>query len=318
MSAPTQPVGIGEGEAVLAFDVGGTDIKYALFDAAGGMVERQRTATPREGSTTFRRVLDFVAETTERVQRDFPGIQPAAVGLLVPGIVDDRAGVGVLSGNLGWADVPFRSSAEQRLGLPVAFGHDVGVAGEAELRLGAAREFRSVAVIVVGTGVAGALFIDGQPYSAGGFAGELGHSIIDPGGRECVCGGRGHLETLASAAAIARHYGELTGVTVGGAREVLLLAQSGDAEATLAWDEAIGALALGITQVVAILAPEAVVIGGGLAEAGAALFDPLRSRVDELLTFHRRPQILPAQLGEDAGLLGAALRARELVPGRAS
>jgi glucokinase len=309
---------LGDGEAVLAFDVGGTDIKYALFDTTGALVHHERAATPRAGAQTVERVLDFVADSTARLLRDFPAIQPRAVGLLVPGLVDDRAGIGVLSGNLGWADVPFRDLAEQRLGLPVAFGHDVGVAGEAELRLGAAREFRSVAVIVVGTGVAGALFIDGQPYSAGGFAGELGHSIIVPGGRDCVCGGRGHLETIASAAAIARHYTELTGVSVAGAREVLTLAQGGDANAVLVWDEAIGALALGITQVVSILAPEAIIIGGGLAEAGEDLFGPLEQKVDELLTFHRRPRILPAQLGEDAGLLGAALRARDLIPRRPS
>ncbi|MEO5921529.1 MAG: ROK family protein, partial [Pseudolysinimonas sp.] len=304
--------------AVLAFDVGGTDTKYALFAADGTMIGRHRRPTPRAGSDTVDQVLELVADAAAGFLHDFPNIQPRAVGLLVPGLVDDVAGIGVLSGNLGWADVPFKSLAESRLKLPVAFSHDVGGAGEAELRLGAARPFKNVAVLVVGTGVAGALFLDGRPYSAGGFAGEIGHSIVVPGGRECVCGGRGHLETVASAAAIARLYTELTGTPVDGAREVLTYAQAGDSDAVLVWDEAIGALALGISQLVAILAPEAVVIGGGLAQAGAAFFEPLEAQLDELLTFHRRPRLIHAQLGEDAGLLGAALRARDLVaPGRA-
>jgi glucokinase len=311
------PLELGDGDAVLAFDVGGTDTKYALFAADGTMLGRHRRPTPRDGSDTVDRVLELVADTTAGFLSDFPHIRPRAVGLLVPGLVDDAAGVGVLSGNLGWADVPFRSLAEERLELPVAFSHDVGGAGEAELRLGAAREYRDVAVLIVGTGVAGALFVDGRPYTAGGFAGELGHSIVVPGGRECVCGGRGHLETVASAAAIARLYTELTGTYVEGAREVLTYAQAGDRDAMLIWDEAVGALAIGISQLVAILAPEAVVIGGGLAEAGAAFFDPLAAKLDALLTFHRRPALIPAQLGEDAGLLGAALRARDLVSPRA-
>lgn len=315
-AAASRPLELGDGEAVLAFDVGGTDTKYALFASDGVMLGRHRRPTPRAGRDTVDQVLDLVADTAAGFLNDFPHIQPRAVGLLVPGLVDDVTGVGVLSGNLGWADVPFRSLAESRLELPVAFSHDVGGAGEAELRLGAARPFRNVAVLVVGTGVAGALFLDGRPYSAGGFAGEIGHSIVVPGGRECVCGGRGHLESVASAAAIARIYTELTGTHVEGAREVLTYAQAGDRDAILVWDEAIGSLALGISQLVAILAPEAVVIGGGLAEAGAAFFDPLGQKLDALLTFHRRPQLIPAQLGEDAGLLGAALRARDLVSPR--
>lgn len=307
------PLPLGDGEAVLAFDVGGTDTKYALFAADGAMVGRDRRPTPRAGRDTVEGVLELVADTAAGFLHDFPQVHPRAVGLLVPGLVDDVTGVGVFSGNLGWADVPFKSLAEARLELPVAFSHDVGGAGEAELRLGAARAFRNVAVLVIGTGVASALFVEGRPYSADGFAGEIGHSIVVPGGRECVCGGRGHLETVASAAAIARTYTELSGKPAAGAREVLSHAQAGDRDAIRAWDEAIDALALGIGQLVAILAPEAVVIGGGLAEAGDAFFGPLRSRVDSLLTFHRRPLLVPAQLGEDAGLLGAAIRARDLV-----
>ncbi len=317
-TTPSGPLELGDGEAVLAFDVGGTDTKYALFAADGVMLGRHRKPTPRAGADTVDRVLDLVSATAAGFAHDFPHIRPAAAGLVVPGLVDDSSGVALMSGNLGWTDVPFRALAESQLQLPVAFSHDVTAAGEAELRLGAARPFRNVAVLVVGTGVAGALFLDGRPDSAGGFAGEIGHSIVVPGGRECVCGGRGHVETVASAAAIARLYTELTGTPVDGARDVLTFAQAGDRDALLVWDEAIAALALAISQLVAILAPEAVVIGGGLAEAGGAFFEPLERELDRILTFHRRPQLIPAQLGEDAGLLGAALRARDLVSPRSS
>jgi glucokinase len=117
---------------------------------------------------------------------------------------------------------------------------------------------------------------------------------------------------VASAGAIARRYAAATGTTPAGAREVIALAADGDAVARRIWDDALDALALALAQLTAILAPEAIVIGGGLSRAGAVLFDELRARLAARLSFHRMPSLLPAQLGDDAGLLGAALRAREL------
>ena len=308
-----KPLPLGDGHAVLAFDVGGTTTKNALFSSEGTMLGRARRPTPH----AVEEILELIAATTREYRAEFPAVQPHAAGLLVPGLVNPDAGIGVLSSNLGWADVPFRQLAEDRLELPVSFSHDVGGAGEAELRLGAARPFRNVAVVTIGTGIAGAIFVDGRPYSAGGFAGELGHTIIDPEGRDCPCGGRGHLETVGSASAIARLYTERTGSAVSGARDVLAFAEKGDRDAAFVWREAVVALALGLSQLAALLAPEAIVIGGGLAQAGAALFEPLQLELDRLLTFHRRPLLIPAQLGEDAGLLGAALRARDLLETRA-
>jgi glucokinase len=303
------PLPLGEGEAVLAFDVGGTTTKNALISTEGTMLGLERRPTPR----AVDEILDLIAAATDRYREEFPAVEPRALGLLVPGLVDPEAGIGVLSSNLGWADVPFRQLVERRLDLPVSFSHDVGGAGEAELRLGAARPFRTVAVVTIGTGIASALFIDGRPHTAGGFAGELGHTIVYPDGRDCACGGRGHLETVGSAAAIARLYTERTGIAVNGAREVL---EAADESAAAVWSEAVTGLALGLSQLVAVLAPEAIVIGGGLAQAGPALFEPLTAELDRLLTFHRRPPLIPAQLGEDAGLLGAALRARDLLATR--
>ncbi len=307
-----RPLPLGPGEAVVAFDVGGTDMKSALFTADGTMLGLARTPTPLAGADTPHFVLEAVAEITARYARDFADVTPRAAGILVPGLVDDERGIGVFASNLGWRNAPFKALGEQRLNMPVAFSHDVRGAGEAEFRLGAARGVHDAAVLVIGTGIAGAFFIDGKPHIAGGYAGEIGHSIVIPDGPACPCGGAGHLEAIASAGGITRRYAERSGETVDGARAVLLRAQAGDALAASVWADAIQALALGIAQIVTILAPEVIVLGGGLAQAGPALFDPLNRVLDDMLTFHRRPRLIPAQIGEDAGLIGAALRARDL------
>lgn len=306
--APASPLGFGS--AVLAFDVGGTDTKSALFDTTGAMIGLARTPTPAAGLGSADAVLAHVETVAAGFRREHPEVIPAAVAMIAPGIVDDERGIAVLAANLSWDQVPFRDLLTERLGLPASFTHDARAAGEAEFRLGAARPYRDVVVMVIGTGVSAALFVDGRPHSSSGYAGEIGHAVIDPRGEPCVCGARGCLETVASAGAIVRRYQAATGVHRAGAREVLGLAGQGDPVASRIWDEAVDALALSISQLAAVLAPEAVVIGGGLAQAGDALFLPLRNRVDGLLTFHRRPALLPALLGENAGLLGAALRAR--------
>jgi glucokinase len=241
-----------------------------------------------------------------------PEVLPRAAGLLVPGYVDDAAGIGVFSENLGWSNVPFRDRASALLGLPVAFGHDVRGAGEAEYRLGAAAGFGDVVVMAIGTGIAGAIFLSGRIHLGGGLAGEMGHSIVADG-PDCACGGRGCLEAVASAGAIARRYNALAGAAVPGAKEVLERAAAGDPDAAAVWHSALDALALDLSHTVALLAPEAIVLGGGLANAGNRLFEPLRERLDALLTFQKRPLLVPASLGENAGVIGAALKARDLL-----
>jgi glucokinase len=304
---------LGAGGAVIAFDVGGTDTKSALFDETGRMLGLTRTPTPHRGADTATAVLEHVQELTLQKAREFPAVRPVAAGLIVPGLVDDDRGIGIHATNLNWSDVPFKQLVEARLGIPASFSHDVRAAGQAEHRLGAARPYNDVVVMVIGTGIASALFIDGRPYIAGGYAGEIGHSVVDPAGPLCSCGAHGCLESIGSAGAIARRYQERTGIKPSGAKEVLELAKDGDVAAGEVWSDALNALALSIAQLTAVLAPQAVVIGGGLAQAGDALFVPLRERVDALLSFHRRPELVPASIGENAGLFGAALRARDLV-----
>ncbi len=311
----TSGVALGSGSAVLAFDVGGTDMKAALIDSNGAIRALERIPTPHAGEQTADAVLTALAEVAARFGTEHPDVVPLAAGLLVPGHVDDETGVGIMSENLNWRDVPFRARFEALIGVPVSFSHDVRGAGEAEHRLGAAAPFSDVVVMAIGTGIAGAIFIGGTLYTGGGLAGEMGHSRVADG-PACACGGIGCLEAVASAAAIARRYNARTGAAVTGAKEVVERALAGDEDAAWVWESALDALALDLSHTVALLAPEAIVIAGGLSQAGPALFEPLAQRLDAILTFHRRPQLLQASIGEDAGVIGGALRARDLITAR--
>ncbi|CAH0221598.1 MULTISPECIES: ROK family protein [unclassified Microbacterium] len=309
--------GIGPGAPVLAFDVGGTDIKSALFDADGTALGLRRTPTPPLGADPAGAVIEELARLSDELRAQHPHVVPEAGGFVVPGIVDADAGLVVFASNLGWRDAPLRALAAERLQLPIALDHDVRSASWAEHELGGARAHDDVVVLIIGTGIAGAVLIGGQPYTAGGYAGEIGHAPIadvPPRGNAmlCACGAYGCLETVASAGAIARRYAAETGTAPDGARAVIARALAGDPVAARIWDDALDALALALAQLASILAPEAIVIGGGLSRAGDVLFDELRTRLAARLSFHRLPQLVPAQLGGDAGLLGAALRAREL------
>jgi glucokinase len=304
------PATIGAGAAVLAFDVGGTDIKSALFDAEGHRRALRRTPTPSGARRTPPAIADELARLADLIRREHPDAAPAAAGVLVPGIVDAERGVGVYASNMGWRDAPIADLARDALGLPVAFQHDVTAASWAEHRLGAARGARDAVVLVIGTGIAGSLILGGRMHTAGGYAGEIGHSPVADGPR-CGCGALGCLEAVASASAIARRYAERTGEPLVPAEAVVRRAGEGDAVAAAVWDEALDALTLALAQLTAVVAPETIVIGGGLSRAGDALFVPLRARLDARLSFHRRPAVVPAELGGDAGVMGAALLARE-------
>lgn len=309
--ADAPDVALGPGAVVAVLDVGGTEIKTATLDDGGRLGPVTHVPTPR-GSDVVERVLDAVEAHVAAVRSRGP---VGAVGLVVPGIVDADRGVAVFSENLDWHDVPFRDLVAERVRIPVGFGHDVASAGRAEAELGAAAGCDDVAVLVVGTGMAAALISGGRPLLAGGWAGELGHSVVDPTGPVCVCGARGCLEAIASAAAIARLYTAATGDPVTGAHEVLLRLRDGDPAAHRVWDDAVVALAAGIRQLAAIVSPELVVIGGGLSRAGDDLFEPLRDAVAATVRPHRLPRLVPAAIGAHAGLVGAALLGRDAAGG---
>ncbi|GAA2815444.1 ROK family protein [Saccharopolyspora taberi] len=296
----------------IAVDVGGTEIKAALVDVgpdAAATLRQVRRRTPRgaDGPATADLVIDTVADIVSELRTG----DARAVGVVVPGIVDEQHGLGVFSANLGWRDEPLRDRLAERIDLPLAFGHDVRAGGLAEARFGAARGMRNVIVMPIGTGISAAMIFEGRIHSADGRAGEVGH--VDIGhGEPCQCGGTGCVEAVASSAAVARRYTARTGTPVDGAAAVAAAVRDGDPDAVAVWHEAVDALARGLVTLTAVLAPEGIVLGGGLAMAGRLLTEPLAARLDDmLLPFHRRPRLELAELGDTAGCLGAALLATE-------
>jgi glucokinase len=296
-----------DGGSVVALDVGGTAMKGAILDRDDRIVSVHRWLTPRgEGpDTVVAAVLTAVDELLERADG------AVAVGLVVPGLVDDHAGVALFSENIRWRDVAFRQLVVERSGLPVGFGHDVRAGGLAERTLGAARGVDDVLFLPIGTGISGAMYVAGHLIE-NKYAGEIGH--IDVGsGEPCACGAHGCLEAVASGAAIAMRYNRATGASTTGADQVLELMMAGDDVAATVWDEAVAALALALATYTSLLAPELVVIGGGLSGAGDVLLEPLRQRLRERLVWQLEPRIVVAELGENAACLGAGLLARQAI-----
>ena len=289
---------------MIALDVGGTVMKGALVGRDHTPVHRARRPTASGGgAAAVAGVLDFAAELLRAGRAAF-GAPPRAAGVALPGLVDEAAGVAVYSANLGWREVPLRERLRERLGgLPVALGHDVRAGGLAEGRLGAGTGVDRFLFLALGTGIAGAIGIDGrmEPGAHGG-AGEIGHLVVRPGGAPCACGQRGCLETLASASAVARAWG-------GSAADAARAVAAGDPRARAIWAEAVDALADGLCAAIGLLDPRTVIVGGGLAESGETLLAPLRRALAAKLTFQRMPGIVPAALGDGAGCLGAGLLA---------
>jgi glucokinase len=302
-----------EASCVLGLDVGGTYMKGAVIDAANQVRFRKSFATGADEAPE--QVLDRIAAAFTELAAQAPGLgltAPGAAGLCVPGIVDDVRGVAVTAANLPWRDAPLGPQLRERLGIPVALGHDVRTGGLAESVLGAAAGATNALFLPLGTGIAACCVVDGRPLVAGGFAGELGHVVVHPGGEQCPCGQRGCLERYASAAAIARRYTESggnEGKGVDGSAAVAALVRDGDPIAVKVWDEAIDALVRALHTALTLLGSEVVVVGGGLAEAGDLLLAPLLERLDQALTFQRRPRLVRAALGDQAGCLGAGLLA---------
>ncbi|MDI2129488.1 ROK family protein [Yinghuangia seranimata] len=298
---------------VIALDVGGTFIKAGVAGPDGSLhnVERWPTRAELGPEAVLEATLDRAARLAARYR-------PAAVGIVVPGVVDEGSGTAVLAANLGWRQVPVRKTFAERLRLPVAVSHDVRAGGVAEARVGAGRDSRAFLFVPVGTGIAAAVMVDGEPLPGTHHrAGELGHLVIRPGGPQCPCGARGCLETIASATAVARRYAEATGQSGVTAKDVAARVATGDPTAVRVWHEAVEALADGLASAIALFDPERVVIGGGLARASEAYLAPVRSAVRARLGLSTEPCIVPARLGDDAGCQGAAFLAHDLL-GRAA
>ncbi|MGW6690551.1 ROK family protein [Streptomyces sp. NPDC054961] len=292
---------------VIALDVGGTSMKGALIDRTMRPLTTLRGATPRHQGPEV--TVDAITRLLHDLASEAVGIgaEPVAAGVVVPGIVDEPGQRAVHSVNLGWRDLPLAAVLTDVTGLPVRIGHDVRAGGMAESRLGAARGIDDALFVAIGTGISAALLIGGRPMRAGGYAGELGHLTVAPGAEQCACGRRGCLEAVASARAIAAAYTARSGRQVEGAEEVSALVARSDPDARRVWERAVEALAEAFAACAAVLAPEVIVVGGGLSRAGGLLLDPLRVALDRRLSCQRRPKLVRAALGAQSGCLGAGL-----------
>lgn len=295
------------GDAVLAVDVGGTRIKAHWQDEDGRRLHEWVIATPVHGNP-LDTIDAIVGITVDRARLAPSGIRPVAIGIAVPGLVDEENGLAIHSENLGWRSVDLASRFRDRTPLPVAISQDVRAGARAESHSGAARGASSVLFVPIGTGVGSAIVIDGVVRSGPNHrAGEIGHIPVGSSRQPCVCGRNGCLESIASARAIRSRYNEGADIPVAGAADVITRAILGDTIAATVWADAVDALATTLNAVDLMLDLDLIVIGGGLSLAGEALLEPLR-----LLLAQRgsgSTVILTAHHGDRAGAVGAGLRA---------
>ncbi len=290
-------------------DVGGTRVKSVLADSDGSVLLSHTASTPeRPGAGVVELIVDTVSTLLDLARADGLEGRLAAVGAVVPGLVDEASGSASWSANLGWRDLPLRDLLLTRLDVPVAVGHDVRAGLLAEFHIGAAQGVPDALFVPLGTGIASALLASGRVVAGTEWTGEIGHVTVQPDGPVCGCGRRGCLEAVASASALGRAWRELG--RDGDAETLGLAVADGDPEAIRLWEGAIDALVRVIAPVCAAAGTRVVLIGGGLALSGAVLLEPLRDRLVGALG-HDRITVTRAALGDRAGALGATLLAME-------
>ncbi len=293
----------------LGLDLGGTNIKWVVVEHdadAWRALDRDQVRTPiADGSTA---VVARLASVAVDACRRHPGI--TSVGIGVPGLYDPIEGTTRFLPNFpgGWPGVPVAGPVGETVGLPAFLINDARAFGLAELRLGAGRGVSAMIGLTLGTGVGGVFAIDGRVHQGhDGTAGEIGHQTIDPDGPWCGCGNRGCLEAYARADQIAAACGTAT------AEEAVRAARAGDPRARAGLADLGRYLGIGIANMIAVISPDRVILGGGVAAAGDLLFDPIRAEIARRVrtTSIDEVAVVPAELGIWAGAIGAAVHGAE-------
>ncbi|HKX32272.1 MAG TPA: ROK family protein [Blastocatellia bacterium] len=314
----------------IGIDLGGTNIKAALVNTDTGQVTDVRS-TPTNSRDGHTAVIAQMAELVEEIiaASRLPREKIGGVGMGVPGLLDLEKGTTVFLTNFPghWRNVPVRDQLAIRINMPVSLLNDARAMTLGEWKFGAGRGL-DTACFTLGTGIGGGLVINGRLHlGPSGSAGELGHISVDFNGPKCGCGGRGCIEALASGPAIAA----LGMKAVVQGRTTIMAEMAGQdlnritpelvCEAALAGDEiareifefAGRVIGMGVANIVIAVNPRRIVIGGGVAAAGELIMDPIRRsmRSQVFLTDAKQVDVIQAQLGNNAGLIGAAVWARQ-------
>lgn len=296
-----------EKSQVLGIDLGGTAIKLGRFSQDGACLQALTVPTPQPSNpeAVVRAIIQAIAQLD-------PAHQAQAIGIGTPGPADATGRIARVAINLkDWHDVPLADWIEAKTGLPTTIANDANCAGMGEAWLGAGRWFRNLILLTLGTGVGGAIILDGKLFVGHhGTAGELGLITLNPDGPACNSGNRGSLEQYASVQAIRRRTGlepdEL------GARAI-----AGDAKALEFWHHYGHDLGAGLASLIYVLAPEAVIIGGGVSASADLFFPAIQTELERrvLPCSLAGLQLLKAELGNQAGIVGAAKLAWQLAAG---
>jgi len=306
-------------DAIAGIDIGGTKIAIGLANRAGTLAAHRRIATrPDLGPQV---ALDNVCLTLEQMlQKQDASLLSIGVGCLGP--LDVDKGLVLSPANLRtWSRVPIVEKLRDYFGVAVAFDNDANAAALGEYMYGAGKGFKNVLYITVSTGIGGGIILNGEIYrGVANGAGELGHTIVQPDGVRCNCGSIGCLETICSGTHITRRIEErlasgepslmreLAGSnSVFTAQTLVEAVRRDDKVAKELWGETCRFLALGLGNAITLLAPEILIIGGGIAAANELLFEPIRELVPKFVSMiaPENINIVPALLGQDSGLFGA-------------
>ena len=311
---------------VVAVDLGGTNIRAAIFPTA----EAKPTAIARAPTLAAEGPEAVIDRIIAAIQEVASGIEGGMrIGLGAPGPLDPKRGLVIEAPNLpGWVNIPLRDRLEQHFECPVALGNDANLAGLGEWRHGAGRGAHNLLYLTLSTGIGGGVIVDNRLLvGAHGLAAELGHMTVRPDGPLCGCGQRGHLEAVASGPAIARRArerlaaGEASALRAVAdwdrdltAEDVGRAALAGDSLAVAVVAEAGAAIGTHLANLLHVFNPEVIVLGGGVSQIGAPLFGPIEQALRENVmhpAYLEGLRLERAALGDDAGLIGAMVLARE-------
>jgi glucokinase len=293
---------------VIGVDVGGTKTLSAVLTRDGAIEARVERHTIVSSQDALLAELDSAIDELRAAHPD-----AAAIGFGIPSRIDQRTGRAIASVNVPLADFDFRDRMRERHGLPVAIDNDGNAAAIAEWKTGAGRGASDVVMLTLGTGVGGGLILNGRPYrGATGSGAELGHIVVDFDGPPCACGGRGHLEAVASGKAASLVAQELYGADAD-SHELVKRAEAGESKAIEALAQIGRFLGAGLATFVNIFEPELIVIGGGFGRESEVLLGPAREVLarDGLVPGSETVKIVEAQLGAEAGVIGAGMIAFE-------